>query len=110
MGGRDRSEYSPQLEGSRMVREVDWLMNEHPDPEKLLEIRKTVGPGPRLIQCVCGWGDQHNANAVLTDPNLQDVGIYGFAKPDPETTLPPKTIPATPATSPPCARPSAGAE
>ncbi len=80
----------PQLEGSRMLREVDWLMNEHPDPEKLLEIRKTVGDGPRLIQCVCGWGDQHNANAVLTDPKLRDVGIYGFAKPDPETTLPPE--------------------
>jgi hypothetical protein len=80
----------PQLEGSQMLREVDWLMNEHFDTQKLLDIRKTVGPGPRLIQCVCGWGDRHNAAAVLADPNLKDIGVYGFARPDPETTLPPE--------------------
>jgi hypothetical protein len=79
----------PQLEGSRMLREVDWLMNEHFDTQKLLDIRKTVGSGPRLIQCVCGWGDQHNAAAVLADPNLKDIGVYGYARPDAETTLPP---------------------
>lgn len=48
------------------------------------------GPDTKLIQCICGWGGQHDAAAVLADPEFAEVGMYGFAKPDPETTLPPE--------------------
>lgn len=80
----------PQLKDSRMLREVDWLMNEHPDPERLLKVRDETGTKARLIQCVCGWGDQHDAAKILADPRFADVGIYGFARPDVNTTLPPE--------------------
>ncbi len=80
----------PMIAGSKMLQEVDWLMNEHPDPAKLEAVRQTVGPHTRIIQCVCGWGDQHNAARILQDPHFADVGIYGFAKPDLATTLPPE--------------------
>ena len=79
----------PQLEGARMLEEVDWLMNEHPDPEKLLRISDRIPPTTQFIQCVCGWGKQHNAKKIFEDPRFKDWGVYGFAKPDPVTTLPP---------------------
>lgn len=79
----------PQLKDSKMLREVDWLMNEHPDPEKLLAVRDKIGANTKLIQCVCGWGDQHNAEKIVRDPRFAGWGLYGFAKADPVTTLPP---------------------
>lgn len=78
----------PQVAGSRMLREVDWLMNEHPDPEKLEEARKATGPKTRLIQCICGWGAQHDAGKIMNDPRFAELGLYGFARPDVTTTLP----------------------
>jgi len=77
----------PQVVGSKMLQEVDWLMNEHPDPAKLEQAKAAVGPHTRLIQCICGWGD-HDAAAILREPRFKDVGMYGFAKPDAQTTLP----------------------
>jgi hypothetical protein len=79
----------PQIAESAMLRQVDWLMNEHPDPEKLEAVRKTTGPDTRMIQCVCGWGDQHNAAKIIADPRFKGIGLYGFARPNQKTTLPP---------------------
>lgn len=80
----------PMVAGSRMLKEVDWLMNEHPDPEKLEASRDAAGPQTKLIQCICGWGDQHDAAKIINDPRFTRVGLYGFARPDPDTTLPPE--------------------
>jgi putative glycosyl hydrolase-like family 6 (GHL6) protein len=79
----------PQLKGSKILREVDWLMNEHPDPKKLETAKKSIGPKGKIIQCLCGWGDQHDASKVVDDPRYADIGFYGFAKPDEITSLPP---------------------
>jgi hypothetical protein len=78
----------PQLAGSKMLKEVDWLMNEHPDPAKLDDARNAAGPKTQLIQCICGWGDQHDAGKILSSPKYSDAGLYGFARPDATTTLP----------------------
>jgi len=80
----------PQVIGSKMLQEIDWLMNEHPDPAKLEAARAAVGPQTKLIQCICGWGDQHDAAKIIADPKFAGVGLYGFARPDPNTTLPPE--------------------
>ncbi len=79
----------PQLAGSRMFQEIDWLMNEHPDPEKLEAVKRSIGPHTRVIQCICGWGAEHKPEAVLRDPRFDAVGLYGFARPDERSTLPP---------------------
>lgn len=79
----------PQVAGSKLFREVDWLMNEHPDSTKLEFAKKAIGPHGKIIQCLCGWGDQHDASQVVSDPKYGDVGFYGFAKPDERTSLPP---------------------
>ena len=78
-----------QVAGSKMFREVDWLMNEHPDPTRLESVRKIAGPHTKIIQCLCGWGLKHDAARVIGDPRYCDVGFYGFAMPDAKTTFPP---------------------
>ncbi len=80
----------PQVVGTAMLREVDWVMNETPTPEKLDATRQMVGPHARLIQCVSGGSTEYDASKVLDNPKYQEVGLYGFAPwPDPQTTLPP---------------------
>ena len=78
----------PSVAGSPMLREVDWLMNEHPDPVRLAALLDAAPKGQRIIQCLVGWGDQHDARAVLTNPARRVQDIYGFAKPDDKTSLP----------------------
>lgn len=80
----------PQMQGCSMLKEADWVMNEHFDPAKLEAVRGAVGPHTKLIQCLCGWGKQHNAEKILHDERFAQFGVYGFAKPDPKTTLPPE--------------------
>jgi len=80
----------PQVVGTDLLREVDWVMNETPTPEKLDATRQRVGPHTQLIQCVSGGSTDYNASKVLDNPRYRDVGLYGFAPwPDPVTTLPP---------------------
>ena len=78
----------PHVRNSKMFREIDWLMNEHPDPSALAGARKAAGPNTRIVQCLCGWGKAHDAAKVINDPNYADVGFYGYAEPD-KTSFPP---------------------
>jgi hypothetical protein len=83
----------PQVKDSRLFREIDWLMNEHPDVASLEAARKAAGPRTRIVQCVCGWGAQHNTARLIRSLEGEDVGFYGFAEPDVKTTLPPAVSP-----------------
>ena len=56
---------SPQQAGSQMLREVDWLVNEHPDPALLESVRNQVGPQTKLIQGICGW-EEHDSPRVVS--------------------------------------------
>jgi hypothetical protein len=81
---------SPQVAGSRMFREVDWIVNEHPDPSSLDAVRKEIGPQTKIVQCICGWGKQHDPRRLAAGLRSTGVGFLGFAKANPVTTLPPK--------------------
>lgn len=70
---------------SELFREVDWLMNEAPDPASLAAVQAMAGPRTRRVQCVVGWGPQHDAARVIGDPRHQSLAIYGFAKPGPHS-------------------------
>lgn len=76
----------PQLAESPILGEVDWIMNEHPDSGRL----EGIGLQGQRIQCVCGWEGSvsHDASLLLGNSD-ESLGIYGFAKPDPDSTLPP---------------------
>ena len=77
----------PAVIDSKMFQEIDWLMNEHPDPASIAAVAKMAGPHAQLVQCLVGWGDQHDAKKVLENPEFRKLGIYGFAKPG-ENSLP----------------------
>jgi hypothetical protein len=77
----------PTVVGSAMFREIDWLMNEHPDPAAIREVARMAGSKTQLVQCLVGWGDQHDAKKVLEGPESRKLGLYGFARPG-ENSLP----------------------
>ncbi len=79
----------PTVVGSSLFREVDWLMNEAGDLPSLENARRMIGPHTRLVTCLVGWGDRHNAQAVLADPAAAGLGIYGFCAPGGNSLPPP---------------------
>jgi hypothetical protein len=76
---------SPVVANSKLFKEVDWLMNEATDPKSLQEVSAMKGPHTRLVQCVVGWGDRHDARQILSGGAERNFGIYGFAKPAPNS-------------------------
>lgn len=75
---------SPVVAGSKLFREVDWLMNEATDPAVLARLERMKGAHTRLLQCVVGWGDSHDARKILQGGD-RPFGVYGFAKPSPNS-------------------------
>ena len=72
---------SPVVVNSKLFKEVDWFMNEATDPKTFRQVAGMKGPHTRLVQCVVGWGDAHDARRILSGGAARDLGIYGFAKP-----------------------------
>ncbi len=70
----------PTIRNSPMLKEVDWVMNESPDPKLFAEGRRMAGPRTRVLQNVVGW-PTHNAEEFLADPKNQGIDLYGFAEP-----------------------------
>jgi hypothetical protein len=71
---------SPEYEGSALLQEVDWLMNESGDIERTTAMRGLVGSKTRLITCLANWNKQDPSNIVPAALN-ENVGLYGFTKP-----------------------------
>jgi hypothetical protein len=70
----------PTILNSPMLREVDWLMNESPDPKLYEAGRRMSGKRSRMIQNLVGWAT-HNAEQFLNDPRNRGLDFYGFAEP-----------------------------
>jgi hypothetical protein len=79
---------NPTIAGSKMLREVDWSMNESPDPKYFLTGQQMAGPHTRMIQNVVGW-PSHDAERFLAKPGNRALDLYGFATPRPTSLLPP---------------------
>jgi hypothetical protein len=71
----------PTVVDSPMFRQIDWLMNENPNPEDAGAVARMVGPHTQLVQCLVGWGERHDARKVLENPAFGKLGLYGFSKP-----------------------------
>ncbi|MCE5307925.1 MAG: hypothetical protein LLG20_09790 [Acidobacteriales bacterium] len=76
----------PTVQGSKMLNECDWVMNEAPNRALLEGVRKMVGSRTRLIQNLVGWPG-HDAKAFLANPANRGLDFYGFAEPR-DTSLP----------------------
>lgn len=80
-----------QVQNSEMLSEVDWVMNETPDPSKLDLVKEKVGKHTKLIQCIVGGSIEYDASYIINNSKYKDVGLYGFVPwPDLHTTLPPE--------------------
>jgi hypothetical protein len=76
----------PLWNGHRLLREVDWVLNEDPKVELLGWLEAQVGPHTKIIQNLCGWKD-HDAS-IWRQLDARKLGFYGFAQADPVSTLP----------------------
>jgi hypothetical protein len=77
----------PHIVNSKMFREIDYLMNEGGDLERIRQIREMTGPQTRLITCLANWNGM-DARTVSTEAVQAGIGLYGFAKPGPNSLLP----------------------
>ena len=70
----------------RLLREVDWVLNESPDLNLIQWLGSQCGPKTRIVQCLAGWAN-HDAEAALAtlDPRMD---LYGFCRVDVNTALP----------------------
>lgn len=71
---------SKEYEGSALLKEVDWLMNEAGDIETTNAMRDMVGAETKLITCLANWNKQNPAEVVPAAIQAK-VGLYGFTKP-----------------------------
>ena len=78
----------PHIVNSKMFQQIDWLMNEEGDLNKIDSIRNMVGKNTRLITCLANW-NKKDAVKVVTEAQQNGVGLYGFVKPDSTSLLPP---------------------
>jgi hypothetical protein len=76
----------PTITASKTFAQVDWLMNENPDPSTWQGAGK-IGTRTKLIQCVVGWGAKDDAPSILQHPVLNIKDFYGFSMPG-ENSLP----------------------
>lgn len=76
----------PLWNGHRLLKEVDWLLNESPKAEFLDWLKANIGPHTRLVQNFCGWAG-HSADN-WRDLDTKRFGFYGFTKVNPATCLP----------------------
>lgn len=75
-----------QVVNSRLLKEVDWLMNEGGTVEELKETRKQLGRG-NLINCLAAW-NQADPRTVVPASIEAGFGLYGFTKPVQGSLLP----------------------
>ena len=64
----------PMWEGHRLLKEVDWVLNESPDIGWLYWLQKQVGQQTLVVQNLCGW-PEHDANAWKRI-NTRKFGLY----------------------------------
>jgi len=65
---------------SEIYQEVDWLMNEAGDMERVSQVKDMVGEHTRLITCMAAWTGV-NATEVVPQALKAGVGLYGFSDP-----------------------------
>ncbi len=78
----------PHTRHSTMYEELDWLMNEEGDLQKIDSVRNMVGSHTQLITCLAKW-NQKDARSTVIRAQEAGVGLYGFTRPKEGSLLPP---------------------
>jgi hypothetical protein len=77
----------PHVIDSRMYQELDWLMNEGGDLERVKAVKNMIGKQTRLITCLANWNGQ-DPTAIVPAALKEGVGLYGFTKPEADSLVP----------------------
>lgn len=77
---------NPIWEGHKIMKEIDWVLNESHEIEFRNWIKTQVGPETKVIQNMCG-SCKHDA-AQWRQIEFPKFGLYGFAQADALTTFP----------------------
>ncbi len=78
----------PHVVNSRMFKEVDWLMNEGGDIERVKAVEPMIGQHTRLLTCLANWNKQDPAE-IVPAALKEGIGLYGFTRPQPDSLLMP---------------------
>jgi uncharacterized lipoprotein YddW (UPF0748 family) len=78
---------NPHVINSTMFKEVDWLMNEAGDIDRINAIKNMTGKQTRLITCLADWNKQ-DPKKIIPAALKEGIGLYGFTKPDNNSFLP----------------------
>ena len=78
----------PHIVNSKMFKEIDWLMNEEGDVNKIDSVRNMVGKETELITCLANWNQKDPVQQVI-NAEQNGVGLYGFVKPKENSLMPP---------------------
>jgi len=79
---------SMEYAGLKLLKEVDWLMNEAGDIARTAAMKGLVGSKTKLITCLANWNKQDPA-LVVPAAIKEKVGLYGFTKPVLGSMMPP---------------------
>ena len=71
---------NPHVLNSDIYKEVDWLMNESGDMERIDQVKGMVGLHSRMITCMAAWTGV-DAIKVVPQALEEGVGLYGFNGP-----------------------------
>jgi hypothetical protein len=77
----------PHVIHSRMYKEVDWLMNEGGDMERVVAVKPMIGEHTRLITCLANWNGV-DPTTIVPLALKAGIGLYGFTKPQADSLLP----------------------
>lgn len=79
---------SKEYTGTKLLKEVDWLMNEAGDISRTKAMEGLVRRDAKLITCLANWNQQDPATIVPAAIKAK-VGLYGFTKPVVGSMMPP---------------------
>ena len=79
---------SKEYTGTKLLNEVDWLMNEAGDISRTKAMKRLVRSDTKLITCLANWNQQDPA-AIVPAAIKEKVGLYGFTKPVVGSMMPP---------------------
>ena len=78
----------PHVVNSAMFKEVDWLMNEGGDLDRVEAVKGMVGEHTRMMTCLANWNKQ-DPEIIVPAAVKTGIGLYGFTKPNENSLLPP---------------------
>lgn len=79
---------SKEYTGTKLLKEVDWLMNEAGDISRTKAMQGLVRSDTKLITCLANWNKQ-DPRLVVPAAIKANVGLYGFTKPVVGSMMPP---------------------